>query len=446
MANVDPSRQMQDTARAAAEMARKAGAQQAAVGANRVRTVEVEWRDGRLERMKEATTRGLQIELFVDGRYSMVGTSDLRPDALRAFVETAVGMARKLQPDPFRALPDPKLYAGKAEVDLDLLDLAQGALTAAGRRERARSAEAGARGVTGSAAILSVTTGFTDVLAESFRVHSDGFEGTQTGTTFAVSAEVSVKDPDGRRPEDWDYAFARHLTAVPASDAVGEAAARRAVARIGSKKGDSAAMTMVVDARAAGRLVGTLTGPLSGMALQQKQSCLEGKQGQTVGSALLDVADDPLLPRGVASRLFDDEGLTARRFPVFEKGVLRNYYVDTYYGRKLKMDPTTRSASNLAWTLGKKGQDGLLADAGEGVLVTGFLGGNSNGTTGDFSLGVQGYRIRRGRIAEPVGEMNVSGNLLEVWKRLVAVGNDPYPYSRLRTPTLVFEGVQFAGV
>jgi PmbA protein len=446
MANVDPAKQMQDTARAAAEMARTAGAQQAAVGASRVRTVEVQWRDGRLDRMKEATTRGLQLELYVDGRYSMVGTSDLRPDALRAFVETAVGMARKLQPDPFRSLPDPKLYAGQAKVDLDLVDPSQGTLTAAWRRERVQAAEAGARGVKDSAAILSVTTGFTDVLAETFRVHTDGFEGTRAGTTFAVQAEVSVKDPDGRRPEDWDYAFARHLASVPPSEAVGRNAAGRAVARIGSKKGDSAAMTMVVDARAASRLVATLTGPLSGSALQQKRSCLEGKLGQALGSALLDVADDPLVPRGVESRLFDGEGLAARRFPVFEKGVLRNYYVDTYYGRKLKMDPTTRSASNLAWTLGAKGQDGLLADAGQGVLVTGFLGGNSNETTGDFSLGVQGYRIRGGRVAEPVGEMNVSGNLLEVWKRLVAVGNDPYPYSRLRTPTLVFEGVQFAGV
>jgi PmbA protein len=80
------------------------------------------------------------------------------------------------------------------------------------------------------------------------------------------------------------------------------------------------------------------------------------------------------------------------------------------------------------------------------VLVTGFLGGNSNGTTGDFSLGVKGFRIRGGAISEPVGEMNLSGNHLELWKRLSAVGNDPYPYSSMRTPTLVFDGVQFAGL
>jgi PmbA protein len=150
--------------------------------------------------------------------------------------------------------------------------------------------------------------------------------------------------------------------------------------------------------------------------------------------------------RGLGSRLYDREGIAARRLVLFEAGVLRNYYVDTYYGKKLGMSPTTRGMSNLAWKLGDRAQASLLTQVKEGILVSGFLGGNSNGTTGDFSLGAQGFRVRGGQIAEPVSEMNVSGNHLELWRRLVAVGNDPYPWSAMRTPTLVFEGVQFAGV
>jgi PmbA protein len=110
------------------------------------------------------------------------------------------------------------------------------------------------------------------------------------------------------------------------------------------------------------------------------------------------------------------------------------------------MAPTTGGRSNLKWALGKTSQKELLADAGDAILVTGFLGGNSNTTTGDFSFGVQGFRVRGGQIAEPVSEMNISGNHLQIWKRLVAVGNDPYPYSSLYSPTLVFEDVAFAGV
>jgi PmbA protein len=211
-------------------------------------------------------------------------------------------------------------------------------------------------------------------------------------------------------------------------------------------KGASGLVTVVVDARAAGRLVSALFGPLAAAAIQQKRSFLEGKLGHPIGSALLDLRDDPFLPRGLGSRLYDGEGLAARPMPVFEGGLLRTYYVDTYYGRKLGISPTTARASNLTWRLGDRSPAELLREVGQGVLVTGFLGGNSNATTGDFSLGVRGFAVRGGQQAEPVGEMNVSGNHLELWSRLRAVGNDPYRYSALRTPTLVFEGVQLAGM
>jgi len=80
-------------------------------------------------------------------------------------------------------------------------------------------------------------------------------------------------------------------------------------------------------------------------------------------------------------------------------GVLKAYYIDTYYGKKLQMAPTTAGPSNVVWTLGDKDQAALLAAMKDGILVTGFLGGNSNGLTGDFSLGVQGFRVRGGKIA-----------------------------------------------
>jgi PmbA protein len=202
---------------------------------------------------------------------------------------------------------------------------------------------------------------------------------------------------------------------------------------------------MVVEARVAGKLVGQLLGPLHGAPLQQQRSFLEGRMGQAIGSPLLDLRDDPLIPRGFGSRHFDGEGLAARPRQVVERGALRSWYLDTYYARKLGLPPTAGRPSNIVWTSGARPRQALLAEVGEGVLVSGFLGGNSNGTTGDFSLGVRGFRIRRGEVAEPVGEMNVSGNHRELWHRLAAVGDDPYPYSSLRTPTLVFEGVQFSG-
>jgi PmbA protein len=279
-----------------------------------------------------------------------------------------------------------------------------------------------------------------------FRVTSNGFEGERVDTSFWLSGSVTVQDQDGRRPEEGDLSGGRFVSDLGDPEPVGRSSAERALARLGAGKVASGVMTLVLDNRAGGRFVGALLSPLAASAIQQRRSFLEGRAGQVIGSPLLSVADEPLIPRGFGSRHFDGEGLSARRLPLFEAGVLKNFYVDTYYGRKLKMPPTTGSTSNLDWGLGPKSQADLIAEAGEGVFVTGFLGGNSNGTTGDYSLGIQGFMIRRGRVAEPVAEMNISGNQLDLWKRLVGVGNDPYEYSSMRTPTLVFEGVSFAGV
>jgi len=125
--------------------------------------------------------------------------------------------------------------------------------------------------------------------------------------------------------------------------------------------------------------------------------------------------------------------------------VLRNFFIDTYYGRKLGWQPTTGSSSNVVVKLGDKSRDELLAEAEQGIYITGWLGGNADGTTGDFSFGFQGHLIEGGQMGAPVSEMNITGNFLELLQKLVAVGNDPVPWSSVRTPTLVFEDVQFSG-
>ncbi|MFA6956890.1 MAG: TldD/PmbA family protein [Thermoanaerobaculia bacterium] len=446
---IAPTTDMLSIAQGCIEIAKKQGAQDAAARAYKSREVSLDWRDGKVERIQESTTRGVGLQLFVDGRYSTVSTSDLRPDALAAFIGDAVVLARSLAKDEFRKLPDPELYKGRTEIDLKLEDPKYDTVTPDDRRRFAKVAEDAARAVKGSEAILSVSTGFGDTLTETFLVTSNGFSGKRRDTVFSISASVSAKDADGRRPEDYAYAVSRFYGELAKGSAVGTEAASRALSRLGAKKGESAAMTMVLDNRASSRLLGYLIGgmgPMTGSALQQKRSCLEGKLGTQVFSEKLTIVDDPLIPKGLGSRHFDMEGISAKMRPIIEAGVLRSYFIDNYYGRKLGVAPTSGNMSNLTWKYGDTNRAGIVAELQDAILVTDFIGGNSNALTGDFSLGVQGYRIRGGKLAEPVAEMNISGNHLEFWKRIAAVGNDPFPYSAMNAPTLVFEGVSFAGV
>lgn len=428
------------------QIAKSSGAKDASARAYRVRDVSLSYRDGKVESISESTTRGVNLQLYVDGRFSTVSTSDLRPEALKTFIGDNIAIAKAIAPDPFRALPDSGLYKGQANVDLQLEDPKYADVTADDGRKVAKAVYDAARGVKGNESILSVTSSFSSNLVENWMVTSNGFSGANRGTSFFLSANVSAKDADGRRPEEYDYAGSRFWSAVGDPSALGRRAALRTLDRLNAKKGGTAEMTVLVDNRAAGRLVGMLGAALNAGNLQQKRSFFEGKLGQQVASPLLSVTDDPLVPKGFGSRRFDNEGLAAKPRAVFENGVLKSFYVDTYYGRKLKMDPTSGGMSNLAWRTGSKSQKELFADAKDALLITSFIGGNSNSGTGDFSLGVVGFRIRNGVRAEPLSEMNLSGNHLEFWKKLVAVGNDPFPYSAMRTPTLVFENVSVAGV
>ena len=148
---------------------------------------------------------------------------------------------------------------------------------------------------------------------------------------------------------------------------------------------------------------------------------------------------------GKGSSYFDSEGVATQPRDIFEQGVLRTYFIDTYNAKKMNVEPTISAPSRVVLKPGSKDLNGLVADVERGILVTGFNGGNSNSSTGDFSYGIEGFLIENGRLTQPVNEMNVTGNFLELWSRLVAVGNDSQDRSWL-IPSLVFEGVNFSGL
>ena len=433
------------SAKSALLLAKKHGASDASATVSADREIETTWRDGKIEKVSEAASRQLAIALYVDGKFGSMTTSDLRPDALDRFVGDAVALVRALAKDPYRKLPDPALYAGRTTQDLQLFDPSIDARTADARLAVVKAREEGARSGRGHERITTVTTSASDNLSEMARVTTNGFEGSYRSSSCGIDASVSIKDDDGRRPEDEAGAFVRFASDLPDAHALGREATERATGRLGAKKVASGTMPMLVEARAAGGLLRHLLGPLRGSALQQKQSFLDGKLGAAVASKAFTLTDEPWRPRGLASRPFDSEGIATKTRPVLEAGVLRTFFLDVYYAAKMNTKPTTGSTTNLVVAPGKKSLDALAKDMKNGILVTSFLGGNSNSTTGIFSLGLSGYRIANGERVDAIGEMNLSGSHLDFWKKLTAVGNDPYPYSSLLSPSLLFDGVSIAG-
>lgn len=405
----------------------------------------VSWRNCSIETVADATTRILSLEIFVNNRYADVSTRDLRLNAISGLVADSVGMARHLEKDPYRSLPDKSLYLERGSADLEIRDVHYGAITSDARRKRASELGSIARDLSAGLRIVNVRSSMSDSLAESAKVASNGFSGTAASTSFTCGLEVTLMDADGRRPTGDEYATTRWLSDLPPQAVIAAEAVSRARDQLGAKKLQSARTSMVLEPRSAPRFVRAFLAAMTGTSLYQKQSFLEGQLGKPMANARLTFIDDPLLRKGLGSRLYDDEGITAKRMPLIEAGVLRTFYIDNYSSRKLGRIPTTGIPSNVVFNPGPSDLASLISNVKDGIVISGYNGGNSNSTTADFSFGISGYRIREGRREEAVTEMNAAGNLRELLGNLVAVGNDPHPYSAIRTPALVFEGVEFAG-
>ena len=441
---IDDKKLLELTKRAATS-ATRAGAQDAQVFMSRSREISVEWRDGKLDRIRESTSQGLAISLFVDGRYSANSTSDIRPDAVDRYVENAVKTTKYLAADKHRKLPDPARYKNRTVADLGRYDSAISTVTPKQRLATAKRLEHAARANDASGKIISVSSWVGDAQSIVVGFSTNGFEASQHGTNFSCGVDISIQGEGDRKPSGWDYGATRYLADLPDVIALGKTAYNRAVAQVGSKQAPTDKYEIIIENRAVPTLSRHLFSPLFGGSIQQKRSFFDGKIGTQIGSEVLSVTSDPLLVRGLSSTAFDNEGMSTVRRPVFEAGVLKTFFLSTYYASKLKMAPTSSSKFNLVWTPGTRDASAMIKDVKKGLLITSFLGGNSNSTTGDFSLGIKGHYIENGKLMYPISEMNMAGNHLEFWKSLQEVGNDPWIYSSNRSPTLRFTDVQCSG-
>ena len=402
-----------------------------------------ELRNGRTDRLQQASERGLGISLYVDGRYGNYSTNRLDRKELEGFIAGGIESTRYLAADEARALPAPSRYYKGGKPDLQLFDARIVTLSPDVKVDLARAAADEVLSLCDSR-VISVDTSYSDGESHVYRLMSNGFEGGKQSTWCCTSASVSVKGEGEARPSDYWSESRLHFDELP-QKGIGLKALERTLQKLGQRKARSGQYTMLVDNLNAGTLLSPMVDALYGSALQQRNSFLMDKLGQQVASGLLTLTDEPHLRGAFGARYFDSEGVATEHRPVFEEGVLRTYFIDTYRARKMGVEPTIGSPSVLVLRPGTQTLDELVAGVEKGILVTGFNGGNCNSSTGDFSYGVEGFLVENGRLAHPVGEMNVTGNMVQLWHSLSAVGCDPLLFRSWRLPSLVFQGVDFSG-
>jgi PmbA protein len=441
------------------ELAMKAGASDAEAVAREGDEFSVNVRMGQVETLKESGSRGLGLRVFLGKRSASTSTSDLTPEGIRQLVEGALALAKVTEEDPFSGLPERDEF-GSLSSDLHLYDEDVYSLSGPERIEWARRAEAAALGA--DPRITNSDGGSFDAATGSkVLANSRGFVGGYRSSYAGVAAAPLAVDVNGSMQRDGWWSSARRLADLESPEAIGKEAARRTLRRLGARRVPTQQVPIVFAREVAGTLLGSVFEAASGDAIWRGASFLAGKLGEQIAVANLNLVDDNtmLLPTGMGgfgTSPFDGEGLPSRRTVVVEKGVLRNYLLNTYTARKLGMKSTHNASRGLAGTPGigcgnlylEPGtltSEQIIAEISTGLYVTSLMGFGVNVVTGDYSRGATGLWIENGQLTHAVEEVTIAGNLAEMLKNVAAIGSDLEFRGAVASPTLRIDGMMIAG-
>ncbi|HMM53448.1 MAG TPA: metalloprotease PmbA [Candidatus Desulfobacillus sp.] len=397
---------------------------------------------GEVETIEYNRDKAAGVTVYLGQRRGHASTSDFSPEALRATVDAALSIARFTAPDDAAGLPEPELLAREAP-DLDLYHPWD--LTVPEAIELARRCEAAAFAVSPR---VKNSEGASVSAQQSHFVaaNSLGFMGGYASSRHYLSCSVIAGEGDAMQRDDW-YSSRRDPAELAQPEALGEYAARRALARLGARKIATCEVPVIFEAPLAAALIGNFVYAASGGSLYRKSSFLLDSLGTQVFSPQVHISERPRLPRGLASSPFDDDGVATRDREVVAAGVLQGYFLSTYSARKLGMRTTGNAggAHNLLVRPGERDLAGLAALMGRGLLVTELLGQGVNYVTGDYSRGACGYWVENGEIGHPVEEITIAGNLREMLRGIVAVGSDVLVRGSKQVGSILVERMTVAG-
>ena len=398
--------------------------------------------NGEVDKTSHALDRSLQLQLFARGRYGTFSSNKLDKEDLESFIREAIDTVKMLEADSFRALPAPERLAKDAVTgrELGLYDPACESLTAEKRREMALGSSAWPQ-----EGLIAEEGEYSDSVFDSLTLDSQGLEARHTETSYEIGYESTVEDAQGRHYSSYWWDATPRLEDLRLSDCASKAY-ERALAQQNPQSVPSGQYTLILDTECASKVVTPVLNALGGYSLQQKNSFLTDSLGKKLFPEGLTILDVPRTPGDTGCRLFDSEGVATREMPIVENGVVKTYFLNTYISRKMEMEPTIEDATRVkVLPLGEcRTLEQVLEKVGNGILVTGFNGGNSNPATGNFSYGIEGFYIHNGKRVHPVREMLITGNFLTLWSNLLLVADDARPCLSKLVPTLAFTNVDFS--
>lgn len=443
-------------ARQAVKLALEAGAGECDAMVSISTESNVTVRLGELEKLIEAGSMSLGLRVINGGRTAVCSTSDFSPGALARFAAETVELANIAAPDECAGLPTRDLLA--RDVSAGGLGLYDEAVESMSTEEKVRIARAceGAAFAIDPRISNSDGASFSTRSGEVALANSAGFAASYPATSVSLVVEAMADDTGGKKRPGYWFSAERSLARLTDPEEVGRIAARRALDQLGARKVPTCTAPVIFEPMMAAQLMGMLAGCAGGTALYRGATFLAGRAGQQLGSPLVHIVDDPLLPGRFGTRPFDGEGVPARRNVLFDGGVFQGFLFDCYTARKTG-NATTGSAqrgvdslpspgaSNLVWQPGNLSPGEIIGGVARGLYLTTLMGMGFNPSTGDFSQGAAGFWIEDGQIAFPVTEINISGAMPAMLAGVDAAGDDLAWFGSSAAPTIRISEMTISG-
>lgn len=422
--------------------ARERGASQAEASASNNTGLTLRVRMREVETLESHQDHSLGVTVYRGKRRGTAGTSDLSSGAVRETVDKAMSLARFAAEDEYAGLAD----AERMATEFPHLDLYHPwDLDAEQAMELALECEAAA--LDSDPRISNSEGAGVDSGESAFAYgNSHGFLQGGRATSHSVSCVV-LSEQDGQMERDYDFSVARAPEELTPVKKVGESAAERTIKRLGARKIKSTRAPVLFTPPVARSLIGHFCGAVSGRALYNRASFLLDSLDKPVFADCVNLNERPHIPRGLASRAYDGEGVATADRDLVCGGILNGYFLGSYSARKLGMATTGNAggAHNLFLESTGQSYEELLAEMDEGLVVTEMMGQGANTVTGDYSRGAAGYWVRGGAIEHAVHEITVAGNLKEMFRNIAAIGSDIDRRGGLYTGSILIDELSIAG-
>jgi PmbA protein len=397
-----------------------------------------------IENLKEAGSRGAGLRILIGRKTGASYTSDMSSDGIRHMVKSAIELADITTADPHAGLPEPE-ELGTIEGDLKLYSTDIEGLETGLKIDTAKRAEEAA--LSSDPRIFnSEGASFDTHIGRSIFANSRGFAGEYRSSYCSLSTVPVAKDGESMERDYWDSS-ARGFGGLEPPEQVGRTAAQRALRRLNAVKVETKKAPVVFEPRTARTLLDNLFEAVHGMLIYRNESFLAGKLGEKVAGENVTIYDDGTIPGLFGTSPFDDEGVPSRRTVVIERGVLKNYLLNSYAARKLGMKTTGNASRGLTGNAGighgnfylEKGvqtPEQIIGGIADGFYVTELMGFGVNIVTGDYSRGAAGLWIRNGELAFAVSEVTIAGNLKDMLTNVAAIGDDLQFRGSMAAPTI----------